>query len=230
MLQNEVLSKRDILIVSDSQAALQAIQSFRITSLQVYYCIEKLNELGRENNLRLVWVPGHEGIDGNEEADQLARKGSELEHQSSLYTCGVTIAEIKKDIKTTMNEECEKYFQNTTGLRQSKKFISHVDYKRALELLSMTKERMRWTIGVFTGHGKFRYHLKKIKLIDDDTCRYCDMEEESAEHIICHCDRLMHKRFYAFGNHYLDPPDMSGYKLTRINKFLELIGITILDS
>jgi ribonuclease HI len=36
-----------------------------------------LIQLAEHNTVQLIWVPGHEGIDGNETADQLARKGSE---------------------------------------------------------------------------------------------------------------------------------------------------------
>jgi ribonuclease HI len=33
-------------------------------------------KLKEHNRIELVWVPGHNGIDGNETADQLARIGS----------------------------------------------------------------------------------------------------------------------------------------------------------
>ncbi|KAJ8915686.1 hypothetical protein NQ315_000620 [Exocentrus adspersus] len=42
----------------------------------VLECTNSLAELGQSNKIRLVWVPGHCGVTGNEEADALARKGS----------------------------------------------------------------------------------------------------------------------------------------------------------
>jgi ribonuclease HI len=36
-----------------------------------------LTQLARHTRVQLIWVPGHEGIVGNETADQLARTGSE---------------------------------------------------------------------------------------------------------------------------------------------------------
>ena len=109
--------------------------------------------------------------------------------------------------------------------RQSKKFIRNFDYKRGDEFLNLTKEQIRWTIGIFTGHGKFRYHLKKIKMRDDDTCRYCRESQETAEHLLCDCDALIQKRKQVLEEYYLNPTDLDGYKLSRIYEFLEKIGI-----
>jgi ribonuclease HI len=54
------------LICSDSQAALKSLQSNKIKSKTVNKCLENINQLGQNNNLKLVWVPGHSGILGNE--------------------------------------------------------------------------------------------------------------------------------------------------------------------
>lgn len=52
------------------------------------------------------------------------------------------------------------------------------------------------------------------------------LRQKLMEHLLCDCSKLMHKRFYILGSHYLDPPDIAGYKFSRVYKFLEFIGIT----
>ena len=46
-----------------------------INSKLVWECHQSLVKLVEHNRIQLVWVPGHNGIDGNEKANQLARIG-----------------------------------------------------------------------------------------------------------------------------------------------------------
>ena len=39
-------------------------------------CKHTLSKLAQTNNVTVMWVPGHRGIQGNDEADQLANTGS----------------------------------------------------------------------------------------------------------------------------------------------------------
>ncbi|KAJ8911608.1 hypothetical protein NQ315_015942 [Exocentrus adspersus] len=73
---NAKIVKMKMLTARYSQAALHALKSPRITSQVVLECTNSLAALGQRNKVRLVWVPGHSGVAGNEEADVLARKGS----------------------------------------------------------------------------------------------------------------------------------------------------------
>ncbi|KAJ8976474.1 hypothetical protein NQ317_001155 [Molorchus minor] len=61
-----------------ARAALLAIESSKGKSLLVLECKKTLNDLASRNKVILTWVPGHSGVRGNEEADRLAREGSEM--------------------------------------------------------------------------------------------------------------------------------------------------------
>ena len=64
-----------VVILSDSQAALKALASPVVKQMLVGNCINNLNFLGQNNQVMLMWVPGHSNIVGNEEADTLAKAG-----------------------------------------------------------------------------------------------------------------------------------------------------------
>ena len=65
-----------IAICTDSQAALKALSCHKINSALVLETMAALRELAIFNSVRLLWVPGHSGISGNEIADGLARQAS----------------------------------------------------------------------------------------------------------------------------------------------------------
>jgi ribonuclease HI len=67
-----------ICICSDSKAALLALSSYTISSKLLHQCWLLLQDLSNNNRVRLFWVPGHCDIKGNEEADRLARMGSDF--------------------------------------------------------------------------------------------------------------------------------------------------------
>jgi hypothetical protein len=65
-----------IVFLSDSQAAIQALNTPQVHSGLVMDTITQLNKLGTKHKVDLRWIPGHEGVPGNERADELAREGS----------------------------------------------------------------------------------------------------------------------------------------------------------
>src|ERR1700744_1019121 len=62
-----------IYICSDSQSALKALNSYKISSAQVLECRDQVQLLAHQAPVTLVWVPGHNDIHGNEMADKLAK-------------------------------------------------------------------------------------------------------------------------------------------------------------
>jgi ribonuclease HI len=97
---NSNYTNRNIYILSKSQAAIRARGKHQITSKLVWDCHQSLTKLARHNRLQLIWVPGHEGIVGNETADQLARTQSEHPFTGPGPACGIPIGVAKKRSRT----------------------------------------------------------------------------------------------------------------------------------
>jgi hypothetical protein len=78
---------------------------------------------GGLNRVQLIWVPGHEGIVGNEMADQLAKAGSDHLLIRPEPACGVSIGVAKKAVRDWMSRKHQEYWESLTGLRQAKGLI-----------------------------------------------------------------------------------------------------------
>jgi hypothetical protein len=108
------------------------------------------------NSVQLIWVPGHEGIVGNETADQLARTGSEHSFIGPEPACGISIGVVKKAVRDWTNRSHKKYWESTTGLKQAKGFISGPSARQTKDLLRLNRNQLRWVVGLLTRHC----HLK----------------------------------------------------------------------
>ncbi|KAL5271233.1 hypothetical protein ACHWQZ_G001761 [Mnemiopsis leidyi] len=73
---NNINPHSDIAIFSDSQAVIKALNNPQVKSRMILETINSLNTLGNNNTVSINWIPGHEGVPGNERADELARQGS----------------------------------------------------------------------------------------------------------------------------------------------------------
>jgi ribonuclease HI len=94
---------RNIYIVSDSQAAIKALDKHQITSKLVWGYHQSLTQLARHYRVQLIWVLGHEGIVGNETADQLAKMGPEHLFIGPEPACGISVGAAKKVVRDWTN-------------------------------------------------------------------------------------------------------------------------------
>lgn len=211
-----------ICICSDSQAALNALKAFTCQSKLVWECTRVLNQLASRNEVTLYWVPGHCGIEGNELADELARSGSETRFIGPEPFCGVSECALRLQLSKWEASMVGSNWNTTEACRQAKCFITP-NIKNTRRLLSLHKKDLRIMSGLLTGHCPSKYHLKKIGRANASECRFCQEEDETAEHLLCDCSALFRVRLSIFKKGFLQPKEIWQEHPNRVLNFIKRV-------
>lgn len=217
---------QSIAIFSDSQAAIKAISSTQINSRLVWDCLMALTELGNQNRVTLAWVPGHKGHKGNEKADELAREGASKALIGPEPFCGVAKPCIRAAINEWVQNKSLEWWRNLPGQRQAKEFIKGRSAKFTEDLLSLNRKAIRIIVGLLTGHCRLNRHMSLMGLAEDAICRFCQEEEETAAHVLCHCEGLVRLRFQLLGE---EKPRAESYTKGPLSRLWSLIQRTKLN-
>ncbi|GAB0096709.1 hypothetical protein DMENIID0001_122590 [Sergentomyia squamirostris] len=94
---------RKIQILSDSRAAILSLSGFNSRSALVLQCRDVLESISQECEVGLYWVPGHKGIQGNEEADRLASAGSSSPFFGPEPAVGISLSAKRSIIREDMS-------------------------------------------------------------------------------------------------------------------------------
>jgi len=195
---------KNVTVCSDSEALIRALVSPVVTSRLMKELRETLNRAGLKNQVRLVWVPGHSGVEGNEKADELARKGS------AALSCGpepiipIPHSACVNAIRCWVRTEFVNHWSAYEGGVHTKRFFLVPDGRWARELLNMDRCRIRRVVGAITGHCGLNKHLAKMGLSNDPNCS-CGLGEETGVHIICECPKFSALRLRTLGGHVVQP-------------------------
>lgn len=214
---------KHIIIYSDSRSALGALKKPATESAVVWDCMLALNQLGKMNKVTLTWIPGHQGIHGNEVADELAKAGTLEDPEEQII--GVPFATGRKIIADQLLRDHTRAWIGTSGCRQAKVVMKQPKINRAKELLSMDKGRLSVTIGLLTGHVALRTHLFNIGLAKEKSCRLCGEDREDSIHILCKCPSLVLKRYRFLGYMFLDPSNLHNMRANNLHKLAINAGL-----
>jgi len=213
-------------ICSDSRAALDALKKTTTESSVVWDCMRALNKLGESHELTLMWVPGHQGIPGNEAADRLAGLGTRTDPVAPVV--GVPFAMGKNIIRGWSEKEHLNSWKLTSSCKWSKQLMKSPQHSRTNELLAMSKSRLRLGIGLLTGHVALRSHLHKLGLTESKDCRLCGEESEDSSHILCRCPALSCKRYRLWGSMFTEPEDLADKRVSSLISLAQNAGLGLI--
>lgn len=216
---------RPITMFTDSQAAIKALETPITYSKLVKNCKDCLNRLARVNQVTISWVPGHEGIEGNEIADQLAKKGAESCFIGPEPAVGVSKQTCRQEIRDWLERKQTEQWRSAWALNHSKKFIKAPSKKTAKEVLLYEKRTLKTIVEMITGHCRLMKHLHTLGIKPEPDCRKCGMEEETAFHVLCECPAVMAARTKLYGKPLLLAEEVMEEPLWKIARFIGNTGL-----
>jgi len=100
--------------------------------------------------------------------------------------------------------------------------------KKAGELLSLSKNKLRIMTGLLTGHYHLKGYLLKTGLVYSPECDRCKQASKMASHVLCDCVELATLRFRHVGHHFTKPDDFEDISISRILQCVQ--GAWLLDA
>lgn len=185
-------------IFTDSKSALQAIEKFPFKMKPCYPIIcdirEKLWKCKFLNySVTLAWIPSHQGISGNERADQLAKEAVECGdlhpfinycHDLSCLPKSYLFDSWRHLIAKTSLAKGKVYFSIQPDIPKKPWFHQFECNKTIVSIIT----RMR------LGHVCTPAHLARLHIVPSDLCD-CGTDVGDLDHIFFSCPRYDHSLF-----------------------------------
>ena len=184
IISSRMINDNKIIILSDSQSALQAISNINTPSFRnIIQPIQKI--LSQNEQITLHWVKAHCGIKGNEIADTTAN----LAHSNIISTLSpITVEEYSSLLWKKLILYWEKRWKEEVNLTNKGKFmaeqLSHIEESDWYEI---KPRKMESVVSRFRiGHVGVYNHLHRFEMADSPLCGRC-LSPETIEHFLMHC-------------------------------------------
>jgi len=195
------LNRTDIMIATDNQAVLRAYGtrkprpgSYLIE--EAWKIHDSIVERWPNVRLKMLWTPGHEGIEGNEKADLEAKQEAEGEHRnrrinSIILENGLPRSKpaTRQHLKRKTKKDYEKEFRQLPRYERVARFDPKAPASNFKNITSkLTRQQASILMQLHTGHVPLQAYLHRFNLADSSTCPSCGNEPETVTHYLLYCE------------------------------------------
>ena len=219
----DLIEGREIVFKVDSQAAIKALGSRETNSSITHDAFRMLQTLAKDNQVKIQWIKAHVGHEGNELADDAAKKAADLPPDAGSKP---PRKELWNAIEDKMRKRWKERWERSNICRQTKYFFNSPDKGKSAKLIEMKRQRLGLLVRFLTGHAflrrqnfivnRGRYPSDRDR--DQILCRLCEEEEETPHHIITKCPAVAKNRLTTFGMAFL--PERPQWTVQWLETFL----------
>lgn len=180
---------RSAVVYSDSAASLAMINSFKVRLSNVELlrkAVSALKDLGWRVSFR--WIKAHNGVFGNELADNLAKEAS-MDDSIPFRFTKVPISHVEAVGNRIALQRWEAQWQCTENAAHTRRFFPHV-VDRLKAPLKLTFKMTQ----VLSNHGKHAFYLHRFGLRETPDCDCLIGGVQDWDHLIFKCEKFEHVR------------------------------------
>jgi hypothetical protein len=136
----------------------------------------------------IQWVPGHNGIEGNERADQAAKQAALKPPQGGQGKLSLAyIYRTKTEVAQTQKQQWLTKALGRRSLRAQRAYRAQPGWKLDPTLAAAPKGIASRYYQLKTGHAAIGAYLQKVQAQESGACHGCQAPSETVYHLLFEC-------------------------------------------
>ena len=197
-LKTNYFEADSVKIFTDSLNSIQKLKKFDSNSKLTLETVINLNDLSWLYKVTLHKVRAHIGIQGNELADSLAKKGAnekQIGPEPFLFLPKTTI---RDKLRTEMTNSRTKKLDEANIKHENKELLRVYLKNNPPKLAHNTKTDIKHLTGITSGQNHLSHNANKMNSNVIPFCKNCPGTRETTEHFMSFCPAYLHIRQEVF--------------------------------